>query len=162
LSTYQKLYDSGTDPTIVRRLLTSLETSVMEIKVLTSALLVLSFACLAPADGQTKRSSAESAVGLSTDENPRARDPAQRMYEQNLIKDLNQIPGMNMQRKEMASCEQPPIHGFHPLKKIFQPVEKMACIAAQLGQQIMRLEGPIAALQPSMAGLRDKMGLVAN
>jgi len=130
--------------------------------VLTSALLVLCLLAPVPVQARSKRVCAESPAITSTDESVQTRDPMQRMYDENLIKDLNQMPGMNVPSTIMDNCEQPPIHGFHPIKKLFQPVEKMACIAAQLGQQIMRLEGPLAALQPSMAGLRDKIGLVAS
>lgn len=71
---------------------------------------------------------------------------------------VNQIPGVHIR----ASDLQPPadevqIKGFHPIKKMLQPVVRLEKNSTQLQQQIMKLEGPIAGLQQPMLGLHSKM-----
>ena len=68
------------------------------------------------------------------------------------------VPGVNVPPNLMAQpVLDPPIKGFHPIKRIMRPVENLAKQSVMLGQQIMRLEGPIASLQPSMLQLEERM-----
>ncbi|MBU6452358.1 MAG: hypothetical protein KGS72_11300 [Cyanobacteria bacterium REEB67] len=49
------------------------------------------------------------------------------------------------------------IKGFHPIKKILQPIEDLEGMSVKLEQQVMKLERPISALQPPMINLQHKM-----
>jgi peptidoglycan hydrolase CwlO-like protein len=78
-------------------------------------------------------------------------------------KAASKIPGVNVDPHLMAQpVLDPPIKGFHPIKRIMRPVENLAKQSVALGQQIMRLEGPIASLQPSMLGLEKRMSKVQD
>jgi DNA-binding FrmR family transcriptional regulator len=71
---------------------------------------------------------------------------------------VSTIPGVQVDPSQMATPTQdPPIKGFHPIKKLLQPVENLEKSSVALGQQVMRLEGPIASLQTPMVGLQTKM-----
>jgi prefoldin subunit 5 len=70
---------------------------------------------------------------------------------------VNQVPGVNVKKEDLEPPTQPPIHGFHPIKKLLQPVENLEGMSIKLEQQIMKLEGPIAALQPPMQSLQKQM-----
>lgn len=76
----------------------------------------------------------------------------------------NDVPGVNVKPGDMASpvLDNTPIKGFHPIKRIMRPVENLAKQSVILGQNIMRLEAPMASLQPSMVGLKKEMGKVEN
>jgi hypothetical protein len=76
----------------------------------------------------------------------------------------NDVPGVNAKPGDLATpiLDEEPIHGFHPIKRIMRPVENLAKQSVILGQNIMRLEAPIASLQPSMLGLKNEMGRVEN
>ena len=75
---------------------------------------------------------------------------------------VNQIPGVNVNPKDLMPPQLPPIRGFHPIKRMLRPVENLEAITIRLQQQIMRLEGPIAALQPRMQELQRPIGRVAD
>ncbi len=70
---------------------------------------------------------------------------------------VNQVPGVKVSAEDLRSPEAAPITGFHPIKKILQPVENLEGMSIKLEQQIMKLEGPIAALNPPMVNLQTKM-----
>ncbi len=70
---------------------------------------------------------------------------------------VNQVPGVKVTAKDLEPPEQPPIKGFHPIKRLLRPVENLEGMSIKLEQQIMKLEGPIAALQPPMVNLQKKM-----
>lgn len=79
------------------------------------------------------------------------------------VKGANKAAGASIDPSLMAQPQlEPPIKGFHPVKKIMRPVENLARQSVDLGQEIMRLEGPIASLQPSMLKLDDRMNSVEN
>jgi chromosome segregation ATPase len=69
---------------------------------------------------------------------------------------VNKMPGGKIQAKDLEA-DTPEIKGFHPIKKILQPVENLEGMSVKLEQQIMKLEGPISALQPPMINLQHKM-----
>jgi chromosome segregation ATPase len=74
---------------------------------------------------------------------------------------VNRIPGVHLERKDLQPpAQEAPIRGFHPIKKMLQPVVRLEKNSVELEQQIMKLEGPIAALQPAMLSLHKKMGTV--
>jgi peptidoglycan hydrolase CwlO-like protein len=76
-------------------------------------------------------------------------------------KAVNKVPGVNVQGKDLQPPPpETPIRGFHPIKKMLQPVVRLEKNSVQLEQQIMKLEGPIAGLQPAMISLHKKMGAV--
>lgn len=76
---------------------------------------------------------------------------------------VNRIPGANLQAKDLQPpAPEEPIRGFHPIKKMLQPIIRLQKNTIQLQQQIMKLEGPIASLQPSMLGLQKKMTSVEH
>jgi septal ring factor EnvC (AmiA/AmiB activator) len=73
-------------------------------------------------------------------------------------KAVNKVPGVNLKQADLQPpADDPPIKGFHPIKKLLQPVVRLEKNSVQLQQQIMKLEGPIGALQPAMLGLHSKM-----
>ncbi len=74
-----------------------------------------------------------------------------------LVNTVNQVPGVKVSEKDLEPPEQPPIKGFHPIKRLLRPVENLEGMSIKLEQQIMKLEGPIAALQPPMLKLEDKV-----
>lgn len=76
---------------------------------------------------------------------------------------VNRIPGVNVQAKDLQPpAPEEPIRGFHPIKKMLQPIIRLQKNTMQLQQQIMKLAGPIASLQPSMLGLQKKMTSVES
>jgi chromosome segregation ATPase len=70
---------------------------------------------------------------------------------------VNQVPGVKVKESDLEPPAQPPIKGFHPIKKLLRPVENLEGMSIKLEQQIMKLEGPIAGLQPPMIKLQNKM-----
>jgi len=72
-------------------------------------------------------------------------------------KAVNQIPGVKVSEKDLQTPQSTEIKGFHPIKKILQPVENLEGMSIKLEQQIVKLEGPIAALNPPMVSLQTKM-----
>jgi septal ring factor EnvC (AmiA/AmiB activator) len=70
---------------------------------------------------------------------------------------VNQVPGVNVKKEDLEPPTEPPIKGFHPIKKLLRPVENLEGMSIKLEQQIMKLEGPIAALQPPMQSLQKQM-----
>jgi septal ring factor EnvC (AmiA/AmiB activator) len=70
---------------------------------------------------------------------------------------VNQVPGVKVNESDLETPTQPPIKGFHPIKKLLRPVENLEGMSIKLEQQIMKLEGPIAGLQPPMINLQKKM-----
>ncbi len=70
---------------------------------------------------------------------------------------VNQVPGVKVKAEDLEPPEQPPIKGFHPIKRLLRPVENLEGMSIKLEQQIMKLEGPIAGLQPPMLNLQKKM-----
>ncbi len=73
-------------------------------------------------------------------------------------KAVNKIPGINIKAADLQPpAEDPPIKGFHPIKKLMRPVIRLGKGAVQIQQSMMKLEGPIAGLQPSMTALDNKM-----
>jgi septal ring factor EnvC (AmiA/AmiB activator) len=73
-------------------------------------------------------------------------------------KAVNKIPGVNIQASDLQPpAEDPPITGFHPIKKLMRPVIRLGKGAVEIQQSMMKLEGPIAGLHPSMTALDHKM-----
>jgi len=73
-------------------------------------------------------------------------------------KAVNKVPGVNLKQADLQPpAEDPPIKGFHPIKRLLQPVVRLEKNSVMLEQQIMKLEGPIGSLQPAMLGLDHKM-----
>ncbi len=70
---------------------------------------------------------------------------------------VNQVPGVNVKKEDLEPPTEPPIKGFHPIKRLLRPVENLEGMSIKLEQQIMKLEGPIAALQPPMQSLQKQM-----
>jgi septal ring factor EnvC (AmiA/AmiB activator) len=73
---------------------------------------------------------------------------------------VNQVPGVKVDSKDLEPPTQPPIKGFHPIKRLLRPVENLEGMSIKLEQQIMKLTGPISALQPPMISLQGKMNSV--
>lgn len=73
-------------------------------------------------------------------------------------KAINKIPGVHIQAADLQPpAEDPPIKGFHPIKKLLRPVIRLGKGAVEIQQSMMKLEGPIAGLHPSMTALDKKM-----
>lgn len=73
-------------------------------------------------------------------------------------KAINKIPGVNIQAADLQPpADDPPITGFHPIKKLMRPVIRLGKGAVEIQQSMMKLSGPIAGLQPSMTALGNKM-----
>ncbi|CAN5627661.1 hypothetical protein BH10CYA1_BH10CYA1_43060 [soil metagenome] len=76
-------------------------------------------------------------------------------------KAVNKVPGVNIQAADLQPpAEDPPITGFHPIKKLLRPVIRLGKGAVEIQQSMMKLEGPIAGLQPSMTALDKKLASV--
>ncbi len=76
-------------------------------------------------------------------------------------KAVNKVPGVNIQAADLQPpAEDPPITGFHPIKKLLRPVIRLGKGAVEIQQSMMKLEGPIAGLQPSMKSLDHKLTTV--
>ncbi|PWU02854.1 MAG: hypothetical protein C5B53_01215 [Candidatus Melainabacteria bacterium] len=85
--------------------------------------------------------------------------PKDQQNNEETAKAANKVPGVNVEGKDLQPPPpEEPIHGFHPIKKMLQPVVQLEKNSVQLEQQIMKLEGPIAGLQPAMLRLHNKMG----
>ncbi|MDR3614618.1 MAG: hypothetical protein P4L53_13750 [Candidatus Obscuribacterales bacterium] len=73
-------------------------------------------------------------------------------------KAANAVPGVHVDPKNLAVPPvEPPVTGFHPIKKMLAPVVRLERNSMQLQQQIMKLEGPIAGLNSPMVGLQKHM-----
>ncbi|MBS1955487.1 MAG: hypothetical protein JST89_14990 [Cyanobacteria bacterium SZAS-4] len=73
-------------------------------------------------------------------------------------KAVNKVPGVNIQASDLQPpAEDPPIKGFHPIKKLLRPVIRLGKGSVEIQQSMMKLEGPIAGLQPSMSALDHKL-----
>jgi archaellum component FlaC len=57
---------------------------------------------------------------------------------------------------QAGRLDQPPIHGWHPIKRALQPIQGLEKNGVQLEQQIMKMEAPIKDLHPPMVNLQDK------
>jgi CII-binding regulator of phage lambda lysogenization HflD len=76
-------------------------------------------------------------------------------------KAVNKVPGVNIKAADLQPpAEDPPITGFHPIKKLLRPVIRLGKGAVEIQQSMMKLEGPVAGLQPSMTSLGNKMTTV--
>jgi hypothetical protein len=84
-------------------------------------------------------------------------DGKEKPQSQSTAQAVNQVPGVKVAPKDLESPEAAPIKGFHPIKKMLQPVENLEGMSIKLEQQIVKLEGPIASLQPPMINLQGKM-----
>jgi chromosome segregation ATPase len=93
----------------------------------------------------------------SVDNVPTVNDSAHQKSAKETANVVNQIPGVKVNEKDLEPPAQPPITGFHPIKKLLRPVENLEGMSIKLEQQIMKLEGPIAGLQPPMLSLQKKM-----
>jgi hypothetical protein len=70
---------------------------------------------------------------------------------------VNQIPGVKVAPNELEPPQVPPIKGFHPIKRLLRPVEELGAMSVQIEQQLMKMEGPVAALHPPMTNLEKHM-----
>jgi hypothetical protein len=70
---------------------------------------------------------------------------------------VNKVPGVKVAPADLESQQSAPIKGFHPIKKMLQPIENLEGMSIKLEQQIVKLEGPISALNPPMVHLQTKM-----
>jgi prefoldin subunit 5 len=86
--------------------------------------------------------------------------PAKKKQANDTANVVNQVPGVNVKKEDLEPPTEPPIKGFHPIKKLLRPVENLEGMSIKLEQQIMKLEGPIAALQPPMQSLQKQMIIV--
>ncbi len=86
---------------------------------------------------------------------------AQEQQNEDTAQVINKVPGVHLQGTDLQPpAAEPPIKGFHPIKRAMAPVVQLEKNSVQLQQQIMKLEGPISALQPAMSGLHKKLGTV--
>lgn len=89
--------------------------------------------------------------------------PTEKQRNEETAQAANKVSGVDLQGKDLQPpAPEEPIHGFHPIKKMLQPIVRLEKNSVQLEQQIMKLEGPIAGLQPAMLDLHKKMGTVGN
>lgn len=87
----------------------------------------------------------------------------QAQMNQETAKAVNKVPGVHLKSTDLQPpADDPPIKGFHPIKRALQPIIRLEKNSVDLEQQIMKLEGPIGALQPAMLGLHNKMDGVSK
>ena len=67
---------------------------------------------------------------------------------------VNKLPGEKIDPKDL---EHPPITGFHPLKKIFQPISDLEKTTEKLNVEGTKLEKPMGQLAEPMVHLQKKM-----
>jgi hypothetical protein len=123
--------------------------------------------CLASAVGadEVKSAAAKTATptagektGFSKDEVKVALTSKQVKADKDTAKAANAVPGVHVDPKNLAVPPvEPPVKGFHPIKKMLAPVVRLERNSMQLQQQIMKLEGPIAGLNSPMVGLQKHM-----
>jgi hypothetical protein len=102
-------------------------------------------------------------TGFNKDEKAVTVTPKDNSINKSTAKALNSIPGVSVSAKSLVPPpEEPPIKGFHPIKKLLAPVVRLERNSVQLQQQIMKLEGPIAGLSPPMLGLQKRMTSVES
>lgn len=70
---------------------------------------------------------------------------------------INKIPGSRVKAKDLKQAPMEKGPGLNPIGWLFSPVTKLQKQSVILQQEIMKLTGPIAALQPSMIGLNNRM-----
>jgi hypothetical protein len=70
---------------------------------------------------------------------------------------VNQVPGVKVAPSDLEAPQSAPIKGFHPIKRLLQPIENLEGSSIKLEQQMVKLEGPIAAMHPPMVGIKNKM-----
>src|ERR1700679_2565660 len=70
---------------------------------------------------------------------------------------VNQVPGVRVAPGDLEPPQSAPIKGFHPIKRLLQPIENLEDSSIKLEQQMVKLEGPIAAMHKPMVGIKDKM-----
>lgn len=76
-------------------------------------------------------------------------------------KNTSKVAGVKITATDLQPPEdEKPIKGFHPIKRALAPIIRLEKNSVLLHQQIMKLNGPIAALQPTMNGLHGKMDKV--
>jgi archaellum component FlaC len=101
--------------------------------------------------------------GNSSDAQSRRISPKEQQTNEETAQAANKVPGVHVEGQDLQPPPpETPIRGFHPIKKMLQPVVRLEKNSVQLEQQIMKLEGPIAGLQPAMLSLHKKMGGVEN
>jgi len=76
---------------------------------------------------------------------------------------INKVPGINIQGKDLQPpAEDPEIKGFHPIKRLMAPVIRLGKGAVEMQQDMMKLSGPVGALEPAMGSLQVKLQHVAD
>ena len=97
-------------------------------------------------------------TGFSKDEVKVPLTSKQVKADKETAKAANAVPGGHVDPKNLAVPPiEPPVTGFHPIKKMLAPVVRLERNSMQLQQQIMKLEGPIAGLNSPMVGLQKHM-----
>jgi len=69
---------------------------------------------------------------------------------------VNQVPGANVRPQDLELPEKRGLT-LNPIGWLFKPITELQRQSIRLQQQIMNLEGPIGAMQPTMLGLREQM-----
>lgn len=96
--------------------------------------------------------------GFNKDEKKVHLSAKQEQANRDTAKAANSVPGVKVDPKSLTPPpEEPPIKGFHPIKRALAPVVRLERNSMQLQQQIMKLEGPIAGLNSPMVGLQKHM-----
>jgi predicted nucleic acid-binding Zn-ribbon protein len=70
---------------------------------------------------------------------------------------VSEIPGVNVRPQDLEPPDKQNNFSLNPIGWLFKPITQLQRQSITLQQQIMRLEGPIGAMQPTMLGLRDQM-----
>lgn len=105
-----------------------------------------------------KKHTAGEKTGFNKDEVKVKLTKKQEQANKDTAKAANAVPGVNVDPKDLTPPPvEPPIKGFHPIKKALAPVVRLERNSMQLQQQIMKLEGPIAGLNSPMVGLQKHM-----
>ena len=105
-----------------------------------------------------KKHTAGEKTGFNKDEVKVQLSNKQVKADKETAKAANAVPGVKVDPKDLTPPPvEPPIKGFHPIKKLLAPVVRLERNSMQLQQQIMKLEGPIAGLNSPMVGLQKHM-----
>ena len=88
----------------------------------------------------------------------------QKEADSSMIKAVNQVPGVEVDEEAFKNEKKKGsfLGNLNPFKWIFKPVTDMQDRLVHLEKNMMRMQAPIAALNPPINGLREDMGAVSK
>ncbi len=103
----------------------------------------------------------ESNATPTTDASNDANDAKVDQYNADQAQAINKIPGENVSAADLQQAKKKHLD-LNPVDWVFAPVIKMEKQSVILQQDIMKLVGPIASLQPGMLGLEKRINSVQD